>query len=140
VFGNGINAGAPLVNHLKVPLVSFTGGTSTGEVIYKACSTMNKKMSLELGGKNACIIFDDANLEEAVATTARSSFTNQGQICLCTSRIYVHEGIYEEFVEKLKLKVEEIVVGDPFDASTTMGPLVSEPHFKKVKKNSLNFF
>ena len=142
VFGNGPNAGAPLVAHPDVPLVSFTGGTATGQVIYKTCAALNKKMSLELGGKNACIVFEDADLEDALVTVARSCFANQGtcafgnssrgQICLCSSRIYVHASIYDQFLAGLKAKAEAIIVGDPFDPQTQMGPLVSAPHLEKV--------
>jgi acyl-CoA reductase-like NAD-dependent aldehyde dehydrogenase len=105
VFGNGLNAGAPLVQHPDVPLVSFTGGTVTGEKIYAMGSSQFKKLSLELGGKNPTIIFGDADIEKAVATNVRSAFANQGEICLCGSRIFVHESVFDEYVTKLVEKV-----------------------------------
>eukprot|EP01118_Nematostelium_gracile_P007988 TRINITY_DN2622_c0_g1_i1.p1 TRINITY_DN2622_c0_g1~~TRINITY_DN2622_c0_g1_i1.p1 ORF type:complete len:345 (-),score=79.72 TRINITY_DN2622_c0_g1_i1:611-1606(-) len=104
VFGLGANCGSEIVKHPQVPLISFTGGTATGEFILKDSASQYKKVYLELGGKNPNIIFDDANLEECVNTTIRSSFSNQGEICLCGSRILVQEGIYEKF---LRLFVEK---------------------------------
>ena len=132
VFGTGPNAGSSLVQHPDVPLISFTGGTVTGERIIKDSARFYKKLSLELGGKNANIIFDDANLELAIETSVRSSFANQGEICLCGSRIFVQQSIFDEFVEKFVQKVSKLVVGDPKDKNTNMGALVSAQHLDKV--------
>jgi aminomuconate-semialdehyde/2-hydroxymuconate-6-semialdehyde dehydrogenase len=133
VFGTGPRAGAPLVAHPDVPLISFTGGTATGRAIAQIAAPMFKKMSLELGGKNPNIIFDDANLDEAIESTIRSSFLNQGEICLCGSRIYVHESIYAKFLERFVEKVKALKVGDPREKSTFLGALVSREHLAKVE-------
>ncbi|KAI8927612.1 aldehyde dehydrogenase domain-containing protein [Entophlyctis helioformis] len=132
VFGNGPSAGSPLVEHEDVPLISFTGGTATGEIIYRAAAKMNKKLSLELGGKNANIVFADADFEQAIQTSVRSSFSNQGEICLCGSRIFVQEEIYEKFVAELARRADALVVGNPADESTNLGALVSQQHMEKV--------
>ena len=94
---------------------------------------MFKKLSLELGGKNPTIIFEDANLEQAISTTVRSAFTNQGEICLCGSRILIHDSIYEQFKTEFIKQVQQLKVGDPFEADTKIGALVSEGHINKVK-------
>eukprot|EP01098_Paradermamoeba_levis_P007594 TRINITY_DN3147_c0_g1_i1.p1 TRINITY_DN3147_c0_g1~~TRINITY_DN3147_c0_g1_i1.p1 ORF type:complete len:391 (-),score=103.64 TRINITY_DN3147_c0_g1_i1:33-1205(-) len=133
VFGYGAKAGAALVGHPKVPLISFTGGTKTGEAILLNSAKYFKKVSLELGGKNPNIIFDDCNFAEALATSVRSSFANQGEICLCGSRIYVQDTIYDKFVEGFVQKTKEIKVGDPTDPTTTMGALVSKEHRQKIE-------
>lgn len=133
VFGSGADAGEPLVSHPGVSLVSFTGGTSTGERIASIASPQFKKLSLELGGKNANIIFKDADLEDALETTIRSSFLNQGEICLCGSRVFIQEQVYDEFVKEFVKKTSELKVGNPFDEGTFCGPLVSREHFEKVK-------
>ena len=133
VFGVGSRAGQPLVAHPDVPLVSFTGGTATGGAIAAAAAPMFKKLSLELGGKNPNIIFDDADLEEAAKVSIRSSFLNQGEICLCGSRIYVHKDVYAEFMDRFLPKVRELKVGDPKDPGTLIGPLVSKEHLAKVE-------
>lgn len=132
VFGTGEGAGSVLVDHPAVPLISFTGGTATGEKIYRASATNFKKISLELGGKNPNIIYDDADLSKAVPGTVRSSFLNQGEICVCGSRIYVQESIYEKFLSEFKSETEKLVVGNPLDEKTFMGPLVSAAHLDKV--------
>eukprot|EP01132_Coremiostelium_polycephalum_P004517 gene4517-5632_t len=133
VFGTGPNAGSALVEHPNVPLISFTGGTKTGEVISKLSAPYYKKLSLELGGKNPALIFDDCNFDECVATSVRSSFNNQGEICLCTSRIFVQEGIYERFVQKFVEKASQWTVGDPKDPASSMGALISADHLKKIE-------
>ncbi|KAJ3225722.1 Aldehyde dehydrogenase 8 member A1 [Clydaea vesicula] len=133
VFGNGVNAGEALVNHPNVDVVSFTGGTLTGSRIASNCAPKFKKVSLELGGKNANIIFADCNFEEAVNTTVRSSFSNQGEICLCGSRIFVEESIYEKFIESFIEKTKKLKVGDPSDASTNLGAIVSKEHLEKIQ-------
>ncbi|KAL7752554.1 hypothetical protein RI367_002088 [Sorochytrium milnesiophthora] len=132
VFGTGPDAGSALVGHPKVPLISFTGGTATGERIITAAAPHFKKLSLELGGKNAALIFEDADLDKAVATTVRSSFSNQGEICLCTSRIFVQRSIYDEFVSRYVQQVQQLKLGNPKDKNTFMGALVSQQHMQKV--------
>eukprot|EP01095_Lingulamoeba_sp_RSL-Kostka_P005291 TRINITY_DN16622_c0_g1_i1.p1 TRINITY_DN16622_c0_g1~~TRINITY_DN16622_c0_g1_i1.p1 ORF type:complete len:504 (-),score=221.28 TRINITY_DN16622_c0_g1_i1:23-1534(-) len=133
VFGTGPSAGQPLVEHPDVPLISFTGGTKTGTIIQKTVAPLCKKISLELGGKNANIIFADANLDEAISVSVSSSFANQGEICLCGSRIFVEESIYDEFLEKFRTKVSKVLtVGDPRDSNTTTGALISQQHMEKV--------
>ncbi|CAL1546061.1 unnamed protein product [Lymnaea stagnalis] len=132
VYGYGWTAGQALVEHPRVPLISFTGGTATAEVIRKSAAHLNKKFSLELGGKNPAIIFEDCNFEKCVETTIRSSFINQGEVCLCTSRIFVQRGIYEKFLEAFVAKTRSLIVGDPKDANTFCGALISKQHRDKV--------
>jgi len=132
VHGLGGSAGNAIVEHPDVKMISFTGGTNTGAHIARVAAPMFKKLSLELGGKNPNLIFDDCNFEEALRTTVRSSFANQGQICLCGSRIYIQRGIYEKFKEAFVEKVSKMSVGDPSDENTKMGAIVSQMHFDKV--------
>jgi len=132
VFGDGPRVGQSLVGHPDVPLVSFTGGTATGRTIALQAAPLFKKLSLELGGKNPNIVFDDADLDKTLETTVRSSFLNQGEICLCGSRIYVQKKIYEAFLARFVLKVRELKVGDPSDPTTFIGPLASREHLEKV--------
>ncbi|KAI9348275.1 aldehyde dehydrogenase domain-containing protein [Zopfochytrium polystomum] len=132
VFGTGPKAGSALVSHPKVPLISFTGGTATGEIIYRNCAPLFKKMSLELGGKNANVVFADADFDKAIETSVLSSFRNQGEICLCGSRIFVEAPIYDRFVAELCKRADSLVVGDPAHPSTQLGALVSAPHMDKV--------
>nr|AVR59247.1 aldehyde dehydrogenase 8 member A1 [Platynereis dumerilii] len=132
VFGTGARAGHALVIHPDVPLVSFTGSTATAEKIKTATASMNKKLSLELGGKNPALVFEDADLDKCIPEAARSCFTNQGEICLCTSRIFVHSSIFSRFVETFVDATRQIVVGDPRDPETKCGPLVSKEHWEKV--------
>ena len=134
VHGDGMGAGSPLVSHENVSLVSFTGGTSTGSIVAKSAASSFKKLSLELGGKNASIIFDDCNLENTVKGVVRSGFLNQGQVCLCGSRILVQEKIYEEFVEKFISEVESMKIGDPSDENTKLGALISPQHLSKIEE------
>lgn len=133
VHGYGPEAGQPLVEHPDVSAISFTGGTATGRAIAATAAPMFKKLSLELGGKNPTVVFADCDFESAVAGAARAGFANQGEICLCGSRILVQREIYHDFVEALVEKVDAIVVGDPAASSTTMGPLVSLAHREKVE-------
>ncbi len=133
VFGLGSPVGEAIVKHPKVPLISFTGGTETGRRIYRDSAEHFKKISLELGGKNPNLIFADCDLEKAVKVSLRSSFLNQGEICLCGSRIYVEEKIYPRFVETFVAEAKKLKVGDPKDPETFMGALVSKQHFEKVK-------
>ncbi|MGE0632906.1 MAG: aldehyde dehydrogenase [Pseudobdellovibrionaceae bacterium] len=132
VLGLGPKVGEALVKHPRVRAISFTGGTMTGERIMREAAAQTKKLSLELGGKNPNIIFADSDLDAAIDTTIRSSFLNQGEICLCGSRIFVEQSIYPQFVERLVAKAKALKVGDPSQETTFMGPLVNEGHFKKV--------
>ncbi len=132
VHGEGGRAGQALLEHPDVPVVSFTGGTKTGAHIAKTVAPQFKKMSLELGGKNPNILFADCDFEKAVKTTLRSSFLNQGEICLCGSRIFVERPIFQKFVERFVNETDQLVVGDPMDKKTFIGALVSKPHLDKV--------
>ena len=134
VHGDGIGAGSPLVSHEDVSLVSFTGGTSTGSIVAKSAASSFKKLSLELGGKNSSIIFDDCDLENTVKGVVRSGFLNQGQVCLCGSRILVQEDIYDEFIDKFIIEVEAMKIGDPSDENTNLGALISPEHLSKVEE------
>lgn len=132
VHGLGTTTGQALIEHPKVPLISFTGGTKTGGHIAQTVATQFKKTSLELGGKNPNIIFADCDFEKAIATSLRSSFLNQGEICLCGSRIFVEKSIYSQFVERFVAETEKLKVGDPRKDDSFMGALVSKPHLEKV--------
>lgn len=132
VHGYGHKVGAAITVHPKIPLISFTGGTKTGAEIARVAAPMFKKMSLELGGKNPNIIFADCNFENAIKTTLNSSFLNQGQICLCGSRIFIEKSIYEKFKTEFVTKAKEMKVGNPADASTRIGAVVSKPHKEKI--------
>ena len=133
VHGLGSTTGQAIVSHPKIKAVSFTGGTKTGANIAKIAAPMFKKLSLELGGKNPNVIFADCNYDKMLATTVRSSFANQGQICLCGSRIFVEESIYEKFKSDFIEKVAELKVGHPSENDTNIGALVSKEHLEKVK-------
>ena len=133
VFGTGNSAGSALVKHPEVPLLSFTGGTRTAEVIAKDAAPFAKKLSLELGGKNPAIIFDDCDLDQAITQTVRSSFLNQGEICLCTSRILVHRTIFDAFTKRFVDEAKALRVGLPHQSSSFMGPVVSQQHLEKIK-------
>ena len=133
VHGRGEVVGDALTKHPGVPLISFTGSTATGEKILNASSSRFKKVSLELGGKNATIVMNDADLKKTVPGVIAATFLNQGEVCLCGEKILVQEGIYDEFVEKFAAATKKLKVGDPSDPETFMGPLVSKPHFEKVK-------
>ena len=133
VHGDGLGAGEPLVSHPDVDLVSFTGGTSTGEKVAASAAPMFKKISLELGGKNASIVFADCNMDSTVEGVVRSGFLNQGQVCLCGSRILVEDGIYDEFEKRFVESVEKMTVGDPLDESSELGALISPEHLEKVR-------
>ncbi len=132
VHGLGSKIGDPLTTHLDTPIVSFTGGTVTGKHISKLTAPMLKKVSLELGGKNPNIIFSDANFDKAVSTAARAAFTNQGQICLCGSRLFIQEPIYEKFKIALIEKARKLQVGDPKEKSSNLGAIVSKVHMNKI--------
>jgi aminomuconate-semialdehyde/2-hydroxymuconate-6-semialdehyde dehydrogenase len=132
VHGLGTSTGQAIVEHPNIKAISFTGGTKTGAHIARVAAPMFKKLSLELGGKNPNIIFADCNYDKMLATTVRSSFANQGQICLCGSRIFVEETIYDKFKADFVQKVKNLKVGHPSDELTNIGALVSKPHLEKV--------
>ncbi len=132
VHGLGLKTGDPLTTHPDTPIVSFTGGTVTGQHIATVTAPMFKKLSLELGGKNPNIVFADANFDKAVSVAAKAAFSNQGQICLCGSRLFVQQEIYEDFKAALVKRVAKLKVGDPKDKSSNLGAVVSEPHMNKI--------
>jgi aminomuconate-semialdehyde/2-hydroxymuconate-6-semialdehyde dehydrogenase len=133
VHGLGTSTGQAIVAHPNIKAISFTGGTKTGAHIARVAAPMFKKLSLELGGKNPNIIFADCNYDKMLATTVHSSFANQGQICLCGSRILVEEKIYAQFKKDFIKKVAQLKVGNPSEESTNIGALVSKEHLEKVK-------
>ena len=133
VHGLGTTTGQAIVAHPGIKAISFTGGTQTGAHIAKVAAPMFKKLSLELGGKNPAIIFADCDYDEMLQTTVRSSFANQGQICLCGSRIFVEASMYQKFKTDFIAAVSKLKVGNPFDTSTDIGALVSRSHLEKVK-------
>lgn len=132
VHGLGTKAGQAIIEHPDIPLISFTGGTATGRHIAATAAPMFKKLSLELGGKNPNIIFADCDFDQAVKTSVMSSFANQGQICLCGSRILVERAIYDNFVHAFVEKVKKMKIGDPLEEHTKTGAVVSEGHMHKV--------
>ena len=132
VHGDGAGAGAPLVAHSDVDLVSFTGGTDTGEKVAASAAPAFKKLSLELGGKNASIVFADCDMDSTVAGVVRAGFLNQGQVCLCGSRVLVEDSIYDEFRDRFVDAVEAMRIGDPSDEATDLGALISVEHLEKV--------
>lgn len=132
VHGLGPEAGEEICIHPHVEAISFTGGTQTGKRIITQAGTQFKKLSLELGGKNPNLIFSDCDFDKMLKTTVRSSFANQGQICLCGSRILIEESIYEKFRDAFVSKVSQMTVGDPSNESTRMGAVVSEGHMEKI--------
>jgi aminomuconate-semialdehyde/2-hydroxymuconate-6-semialdehyde dehydrogenase len=132
VHGLGPKVGQSMVEHPDIKAISFTGGTTTGKHLAATAAPMFKKLSLELGGKNPNIIFADANIEKAIKTTVNASFMNQGEICLCGSRLLIHASIYEEVKEKLVSEVLKLKIGDPSNDDNRIGAIVSEPHYKKV--------
>ena len=132
VHGYGSIVGQAIVEHPLITSISFTGGTVTGKKIAATAAPMFKKLSLELGGKNPNIIFADCDFEQTLTTTMLSSFANQGEICLCGSRILVERSIYQKFVDELVRRTKALVVGDPSDERTNLGALVSEAHMNKV--------
>jgi len=134
VHGLGGSTGQAIVEHPNIKAISFTGGTATGAHIAKTAAPMFKKLSLELGGKNPNIVFADCDYEDMLNTTVRSSFANQGQICLCGSRIFVEASIYDKFKTDFVERVKALKVGHPSEANTKVGALVSKPHLEKVKE------
>lgn len=132
VHGRGASAGSAIVEHPGIPCISFTGGTATGAAIARSAAPRFKKLSLELGGKNPTIVFADCDYDRTVGEVARAAFANQGQICLCGSRILVERSIYDRFRDDLVARATAMRVGDPLEADTLQGALVSESHFQKV--------
>ena len=132
VHGLGQNVGDAMTRDPKIKAISFTGGTNTGEIIASIAAPMFKKLSLELGGKNPNIIFADCDFDEMLSTTMRSSFANQGQICLCGSRIFVERSIYDKFKEAFVAKTQKSKVSYPTDPEAHLGAVVSKPHMEKV--------
>lgn len=132
VHGLGSSTGNSIISNDQIDLVSFTGGTSTGAHIASIVAPKFKKMSLELGGKNPNIIFDDCDFDAAIRTSLNSSFANQGQICLCGSRILVQRGIYEKFKNEFVSRTDQMIVGDPMDEKSRLGAIVSKSHYEKI--------
>ena len=133
VHGTGPNVGAAVAAHPKITTISFTGGTVTGKKVAEACAPLFKKVSLELGGKNPNIIFADADLDAAIAGSVRSSFANQGQICLCGSRVFVERSAYKDFVDRFIDKASQLKIGDPLEEKTEQGAIVNKAQLDKVK-------
>ena len=133
VHGYGPEVGQAILEHPKIRAISFTGGTATGRHVAATAAPMFKKLSLELGGKNATIILDDADLELAVDGAMRAGFTNGGQVCLCGSRILVHASIADRFIAQLVKRVNGMICGDPKDDATQIGALISQEHLQKVE-------
>lgn len=132
LHGDGMRCGAAMVEHPKVKAVSFTGSTRAGKEIAAKCAAALKKTSLELGGKNPAIVFEDCDWDKMMRTIVRSSFANQGQICLCGSRILVQASVYERFKAEFVNAVSKLTVGDPLDKASKQGAVVSKAHFDKV--------
>src|SRR6476659_4283979 len=133
VHGTGPNVGSAITAHPKINTISFTGGTATGRKVAEASAPLFKKVSLELGGKNPNIIFADADLDAAIAGSVRSSFANQGQVCLCGSRLFVERSAYDEFVRRFVEETSQLRIGDPLEANTDQGAIVSQTQLDKVR-------
>ena len=133
VHGLGPEVGQAILEHPKIKAISFTGGTGTGRIVARTAAPMFKKLSLELGGKNATVILRDADLDKAVDGAVRAAFTNSGQVCLCGSRIFIDASIAEQFTHKFVEKVNAIQVGDPMDEHSIMGSVISLEHLLKVE-------
>lgn len=132
VNGLGPKVGEAMVSHKGIKAISFTGGTATGKAIAAIAAPMFKKLSLELGGKNPNIVFEDADIDKAIKTSVNTSFLNQGEICLCGSRMLIHESIYEDVKRRIVAEAQKLQVGDPKADTTRVGAIVSEPHYQKV--------
>jgi len=132
IHGQGITAGDALINHKGVPAISFTGGTATGKIIAQKTAASFKKLSLEMGGKNPAIIFTDCNYNKMLETVVQSSFSNQGQICLSSSRILIQTEIFQRFKKDFIGKVNKLIVGDPQDHESNLGAVSSKNHFNKI--------
>jgi aminomuconate-semialdehyde/2-hydroxymuconate-6-semialdehyde dehydrogenase len=132
IHGHGSKVGAALVAHPQVPTLSFTGGTATGAEIARTAGPLFKRLALELGGKNPTLVFADADLEQAVPACLRAAFENQGEICLCGSRLLVERSLYPAFLERFVEAARRLEVGDPLDAGTDQGALISAGHRDRV--------
>jgi aminomuconate-semialdehyde/2-hydroxymuconate-6-semialdehyde dehydrogenase len=132
VHGSGAGAGAALVAHPGIKAISFTGGTRTGQEIARTAGPRFIKLSLELGGKNPNLVFADCDYEEALSTSLRAAFSNQGQICLCGSRIYVERPLYERFRDDFVARAAALVQGDPLEPGVQQGAVVSRAHYEKI--------
>ncbi|MGQ0595127.1 MAG: aldehyde dehydrogenase [Gammaproteobacteria bacterium] len=132
VHGSGPSVGQALVGHPAIKAISFTGGTKTGAAIASVAAPQFKKLSLELGGKNPTIVFADCDREQALDGALRAAFANQGEVCLCGSRIFVERSIYEPFKRELVARAEALRLGDPLSEDTEQGALVTEAHLDKV--------
>jgi len=132
INGYGADAGAPLTNHKDVRLISFTGSTITGRIVAEACATRNAIVSLEMGGKNAIIVMDDADIDNAVEGSLWGAFGTSGQRCTASSRLVVHKKVYKKFVAKLVEKVKQLRVGNGLDAKTEMGPVINQKAVDKI--------
>ena len=132
LFGDGPSCGEAIVKHPSITAISFTGSTRAGERIASIAAPLFKKLSLELGGKNPALIFADCNWEKMMKETIQSSFSNQGQICLCSSRILIERSIYEKFKKEFVEKLKELKVGDPLDEESKQGAIVSKTHYEKI--------
>ena len=133
VHGTGPNVGAAITAHPRINTISFTGGTVTGKRVAEAAAPLFKKVSLELGGKNPNIIFADADLDAAISGSVRSSFANQGQVCLCGSRVFVERSVYKDFVDRFIGKASQLKIGDPLDEKTEQGAIVNKAQLDKIK-------
>ena len=132
IHGTGASAGEAIVSHPAVKAISFTGSTRAGERIAAIAAPKFKKLSLELGGKNPAIIFADSNWNKMLDETIRSSFSNQGEICLCGSRIIIEESVYDKFKKDFVERTKQLTVGDPLDENSKQGAIVSKVHFEKI--------
>jgi len=132
ILGRGHAVGDAITSHKEIDAITFTGASSTGQRIMASAAPTVKPISFELGGKNSAVIFEDVDIDKAVAGVARSTFTNCGQVCLCTEKVYVHRSIFKEFVSRLKQHAANIKIGYPKDENVFMGPLVSKVHQQKV--------
>jgi len=132
--GTGNVTGEAIINHPGIKAISFTGSTRAGARIASVAAPQFKKLSLELGGKNPSLIFADCNWEKMMKTNIQSSFSNQGQICLCGSRLLVQESVYDKFKQEFVKRTKELIVGDPLEPNTKQGAVVSKMHFEKVMR------
>lgn len=132
IHGTGSSAGEAIVSHADVKAISFTGSTRAGERIAGIAAPKFKKLSLELGGKNPAIIFSDCDWDKMMIETIRSSFSNQGEICLCGSRILVEESVYEKFKKEFVERTTQLTVGDPLNENSKQGAIVSKVHYEKI--------
>jgi aminomuconate-semialdehyde/2-hydroxymuconate-6-semialdehyde dehydrogenase len=134
IHGTGPGAGEAIVSHPAIKAISFTGSTKAGERIASIAAPKFKKLSLELGGKNPNIIFADCDWEKMLKTAVLSSFSNQGQICLCGSRILIEESVYEKFKREFVERTKKLTIGDPLEENISQGAIVSKVHFEKVMR------